>query len=102
MRKGTLKLDSIQAMVLDEADEMLRMGFIEEVQWILERTRKPRQTALFSATMPKEIQQIARKHLREPREISVKAHQHRRNHPAALLAGQRHPQARCADANSRS
>jgi ATP-dependent RNA helicase DeaD len=73
MRKGTLKLDRIQAMVLDEADEMLRMGFIEEVQWILERTPETRQTALFSATMPREIQQIARKHLREPREISIKA-----------------------------
>ena len=73
MRKGTLKLDKIQAMVLDEADEMLRMGFIEEVQWILERTPTERQTALFSATMPREIQQIARKHLRDPKEISVKA-----------------------------
>ncbi len=73
MRKGTLKLDQIQAMVLDEADEMLRMGFIEEVQWILDRTPAERQTALFSATMPKEIQQIARSHLREPQEVTVKA-----------------------------
>ena len=73
MRRGTLKLDNIQAMVLDEADEMLRMGFIDEVQWILERTPGDRQMALFSATMPREIQQIARKHLREPREVTVKA-----------------------------
>jgi len=73
MRKGTLKLDRIQAMVLDEADEMLRMGFIDEVKWILERTPAERQTALFSATMPPEIQQIARQHLREPREVTVKA-----------------------------
>ncbi len=73
MRKGTLKIDNIQAMVLDEADEMLRMGFIDEVQWILERTPAERQTALFSATMPREIQHIARRHLREPREITVKA-----------------------------
>jgi ATP-dependent RNA helicase DeaD len=60
-------------MVLDEADEMLRMGFIDEVQWILERTPASRQTALFSATMPKEIQQIARSHLRDPQEVSAKA-----------------------------
>lgn len=72
MRRRTLALDSVQTMVLDEADEMLRMGFVDEVQWILERTPESRQTALFSATMPKEIQQIARKHLREPREISIK------------------------------
>lgn len=73
MRKGTLKLDQIQAMVLDEADEMLRMGFIDEVQWILEQTPDSRQTALFSATMPKEIEKIARKHLRNPSEVSIKA-----------------------------
>ncbi|MEL0049090.1 MAG: DEAD/DEAH box helicase [Gammaproteobacteria bacterium] len=73
MRKGTLKLDQIQAMVLDEADEMLRMGFIDEVQWILEQTPDSRQMALFSATMPKEIEKIARRHLREPQEVSIKA-----------------------------
>jgi ATP-dependent RNA helicase DeaD len=73
IRRGTLVLDGVQAMVLDEADEMLRMGFIDEVQWILERTPASRQTALFSATMPREIQQIAGKHLREPRKISVEA-----------------------------
>jgi len=73
MRKGTLKLDGIQAMVLDEADEMLRMGFIDEVQWILERTPAERQTALFSATMPKEIQHIARSHLRDPESVSVES-----------------------------
>jgi ATP-dependent RNA helicase DeaD len=73
MRKGTLKLDNIQAMVLDEADEMLRMGFIDEVEWILERTPAARQTALFSATMPREIQKIAQKYLRDPKEISIKA-----------------------------
>jgi len=73
MRKGTLKLDQIQAMVLDEADEMLRMGFIDEVQWILEQTPDSRQMALFSATMPKEIEKIARRHLRDPQEVSIKA-----------------------------
>ena len=73
MRKGTLKLGGLQAMVLDEADEMLRMGFIDEVEWILDQTPKDRQMALFSATMPKEIQRIARRHLNDPQEVSIKA-----------------------------
>lgn len=73
MRKGTLKLDKLQALVLDEADEMLRMGFIDEVQWILEQTPEKRQMALFSATMPKEVERIARRHLHDPQEISIKA-----------------------------
>ena len=73
MRKGTLRLDALQALVLDEADEMLRMGFIDDVEWILEQTPKQRQMALFSATMPKEIQRIARRHLNDPQEISIKA-----------------------------
>jgi len=73
MRKGTLRLDALQALVLDEADEMLRMGFIDAVEWILEQTPAQRQMALFSATMPKEIERIARRHLRDPKEISIKA-----------------------------
>lgn len=72
MRKGTLKLGGLQALVLDEADEMLRMGFIDEVEWILDQTPKNRQMALFSATMPKEIQRIARRHLNDPQEVSIK------------------------------
>jgi ATP-dependent RNA helicase DeaD len=72
MRKGTLKLNALQALVLDEADEMLRMGFIDDVDWILEQTPDQRQMALFSATMPKEIRRIARRHLRDPQEISIK------------------------------
>jgi ATP-dependent RNA helicase DeaD len=73
MRKGTLKLDGLQALVLDEADEMLRMGFIEEVEWILNQTPDKRQMALFSATMPPQVERIARKHLNNPQEISIKA-----------------------------
>jgi len=73
MRKGTLKLDGLEALVLDEADEMLRMGFIDEVEWILEQTPDERQMALFSATMPKQIERIARRHLNKPQEISIKA-----------------------------
>ena len=73
MRKGTLRLDGLQALVLDEADEMLRMGFIDDVEWILEQTPAERQVALFSATLPQEIQRIARRHLRDPQEIAIKA-----------------------------
>jgi len=73
MRKGTLRLDGLKTLVLDEADEMLRMGFIDEVEWILQQTPAGRQMALFSATMPKEIERIARRHLHDPQEISIKA-----------------------------
>ena len=73
MRKGTLKLGGLQALVLDEADEMLRMGFIDDVEWILEQTPARRQMALFSATMPREIRRIAERHLHEPKEISIKS-----------------------------
>ncbi len=71
MRRGTLKLDALQALVLDEADEMLRMGFIDDVQWVLEHTPDTRQIALFSATMPREIQKVARRHLHEPKIIQI-------------------------------
>ncbi len=73
IRKGTLKLDGLRALVLDEADEMLRMGFIEEVEWILEQTPDKRQMALFSATMPKQVERIARRYLSDPQEISIKS-----------------------------
>ena len=73
MRKGTLKLGDLQAVVLDEADEMLRMGFIDEVEWILDQTPDKRQMALFSATMPKQVERIARRYLNDPAEISIKA-----------------------------
>ena len=72
MRRGTLKLGGLQALVLDEADEMLRMGFIDEVEWILDQAPENRQMALFSATMPKEIERIARRHLDNPQEVSIK------------------------------
>ncbi|HSG23604.1 MAG TPA: helicase-related protein, partial [Azonexus sp.] len=62
-----------KTMVLDEADEMLRMGFIDDVEWILERTPAQHQTALFSATMPDQIRRVAQKYLVEPREIKIKS-----------------------------
>ena len=73
MRRGTLKLDNLQALVLDEADEMLRMGFIDDVNWILEHTPEQRQIALFSATMPKEIRKVADEHLNEPQVVTIKS-----------------------------
>ena len=73
IRKGTMKLDNLRVLVLDEADEMLRMGFIEDVEWIMEQTPDNRQIALFSATMPKEIQKITKRFLKDPRNISIKA-----------------------------
>ncbi|HED35207.1 MAG TPA: DEAD/DEAH box helicase [Gammaproteobacteria bacterium] len=72
MRRGTLKLDSLQALVLDEADEMLRMGFIDDVEWVLEQTPDNRQIALFSATMPQQIRHIATKYLNDPEQITIK------------------------------
>jgi len=73
MRRGTLNLGAISTLVLDEADEMLRMGFIDDVEWILEQTPKERQIALFSATMPMAIRKIAKKYLHEPQEVTIKS-----------------------------
>ncbi|UTF60452.1 DEAD/DEAH box helicase [Gilvimarinus sp. DA14] len=71
LRRGSLDLSGLKAMVLDEADEMLRMGFIDDVTWIMEHTPETRQTALFSATMPKEIRRVANTYLRSPEEIKI-------------------------------
>lgn len=71
LRRKTLKLDKLQAMVLDEADEMLRMGFVDDVEWILEHTPQERQIALFSATMPGPIRKIADRHLKDPQVVRI-------------------------------
>lgn len=71
LRKGSLDLQDLKTVVLDEADEMLRMGFIDDVQWILEHTPKERQVALFSATMPKPIQKVTEQYLKDPVEIRI-------------------------------
>jgi len=73
LRRETLNLDHLKTLVLDEADEMLRMGFIEDVEWILEHTPETRQTALFSATMPAVIKKIANRHLDNPAEIRIQS-----------------------------
>ena len=71
MRRKTLSLDSLQALVLDEADEMLRMGFIDDVEWVLEQSPSDRQIALFSATMPREVKRVADSHLQNPIHIKI-------------------------------
>jgi ATP-dependent RNA helicase DeaD len=71
LRRGTLDVDAVRMVVLDEADEMLRMGFLEDVEWILGRLPAERQMALFSATMPPEIRRIAGRYLREPETVQV-------------------------------
>src|ERR1700728_1943150 len=73
MNRGTLKLTGLTLLVLDEADEMLRMGFVDAVESILEQPPPLRQVALFSATLPAPIRRIASKHLRSPREITIKS-----------------------------
>lgn len=73
LKRGTLRLADVKHLVLDEADEMLRMGFIDDVEWILEQAPERRQIALFSATMPAEVRRIAQRHLRSPAEITIKS-----------------------------
>jgi len=72
MRRGTLRLGALGVLVLDEADEMLRMGFIDDVEWILEQTPPDRQIALFSATLPAPVRRIAAHHLKDPAEVTIK------------------------------
>ena len=71
LRRKTLKLDEIQVLVLDEADEMLDMGFVEDLEAILEATSKTKQAALFSATMPTRILSIAKRHLKSPVRVTI-------------------------------
>ncbi|MCH8618252.1 DEAD/DEAH box helicase [Undibacterium sp. TS12] len=71
--KGSLDLSELKTLVLDEADEMLRMGFIDDVERILQETPESRQTALFSATMPSAIKRIAQTYLNKPAEVTIAA-----------------------------
>ena len=73
MDRGTLKLDALRCLVLDEADEMLRMGFIEDVEKVLKNTPPTRQVALFSATMPAPIRRIAQTYLKSPVEVTIRS-----------------------------
>ncbi|GAA6182837.1 MULTISPECIES: DEAD/DEAH box helicase [Alteromonadaceae] len=71
IKRGTLKLDKLRFLVLDEADEMLRMGFIDDVEWILSHAPATRQTALFSATMPAPIKKITERYLNNPKHVKI-------------------------------
>ncbi|MFT5312987.1 MAG: ATP-dependent RNA helicase DeaD [Paraglaciecola sp.] len=73
IKKGTLKLDKLKFLVLDEADEMLRMGFIDDVEWILSHAPEKRQTALFSATMPDAIRKITKRYLSDPTQVKIES-----------------------------
>ena len=72
IRQGTLDVSGLRALVLDEADEMLRMGFIDDVEWVLEQLPSPRQVVLFSATMPSEIRRLSQKYLDNPAEVTIR------------------------------
>ncbi|QDU31664.1 ATP-dependent RNA helicase DeaD [Anatilimnocola aggregata] len=72
MRRGSLKVDGLKTLVLDEADEMLRMGFAEDVEWVLTQLPAERQIALFSATLPEPIRRIAQCHLRNPAQVTIR------------------------------
>jgi len=73
LERGTLDLSQLRCLVLDEADEMLRMGFVDDVEAVLQKTPPTRQIALFSATMPAPIRRIAQTHLKDPVEVTIKA-----------------------------
>ena len=73
MRQGTLHVGELKTLVLDEADEMLRMGFIDDVEWVLEQLPDNRQMVLFSATMPPEIRRLSKRYLNDPAEITIKS-----------------------------
>ena len=72
IKRGTLKLDNLKSFVLDEADEMLKMGFIDDIKWVMEHIPQERQIALFSATMPSVIKKVAEKFLNQPKIVKVK------------------------------
>jgi hypothetical protein len=72
INRGTLKMDQLRTVVLDEADEMLDMGFAEDIEAILEAAPADRQTVLFSATIPSRIDKLARKYLRSPIRIEIR------------------------------
>ena len=72
MRQGTLDTSGLRSLVLDEADEMLRMGFIDDVEWILDQLPEQRQVVLFSATMPPEIRRLSKRYLKDPAEVTIR------------------------------
>ncbi len=85
IRRGSLKLDGLKTMVLDEADEMLSMGFVEDIEWVLGHCPDERQTILFSATMPSRIRSIAKKYMQDPQQVIIE-----KRTSAATTIRQRH------------
>ncbi len=81
IRQKTLNCTGLHCLVLDEADEMLRMGFIDDVEWVLEQLPTERQLVLFSATMPSEIRRLSKRYLNDPAEITIKS----RSQEASLI-----------------
>ena len=75
LRRETLILDDVTTVVIDEADEMLNMGFIEDIEWILDQVPTERQTALFSATIPGRVSQLARRYMRDPVQVMINMQQ---------------------------
>ena len=73
IRQGTFNINKVNCLVLDEADEMLKMGFLEDIEWIIDKLPEDKQMVLFSATMPNEIKIIAKKYLNDPAEIKIKS-----------------------------
>jgi len=71
MRRGELSFDGVKHVVLDEADRMLDMGFIDDIEWILQRVPKQRQTMLFSATLPEAIRELAQRYMKDPKEVMI-------------------------------
>ena len=72
IRRNTLNLSELKAIVLDEADEMLRMGFIDDVETVMAELPEEHQTALFSATMPEPIRRITKRFMNNPQEVKIK------------------------------
>ena len=72
LKRGTIFVDALRIVVLDEADEMLKMGFIEDIEWILQQIPQQHQTALFSATLPVKIQKVAHRYLKNPQKVQIK------------------------------
>ena len=73
INRGTLDISELKYLVLDEADEMLKMGFIEDVEWVLAQTPDTRQVALFSATLPEQVRRLARKYMDSPDEVTIES-----------------------------
>jgi superfamily II DNA/RNA helicase len=89
LERGSLRLEALNTLVLDEADRMLDMGFFDDIAVVAKQCPKERQTLLFSATYPEGISKLASAFMREPKEVKLLSRAHRRQDPPALLRGAR-------------